>query len=117
MQARKSDSDQTTRNLPSTPCRAAISKRSWSGDGSESAYQRVRSAQFQAVTVAEPLRLQGWQLVDEMNRALDGEEWSGYVSPLHKVTLENIEFDGGPNNTFDPENDYQEAYMKIWSGS
>ena len=77
------------------------------GDGSESAYQRVLSAQFHAVTVSEPLRLQGWQLVDEMNRALNGEEWSGYVSPLHMVTQENIEFDGGPNNTFDPENSYQ----------
>jgi len=87
------------------------------GDGSESAYQRVRSAQFQAVTVAEPLRLQGWQLVDEMNRALNGEEWSGYISPLHVVTQENVEFDSGPDNTFDPENGYREAYKKIWSGS
>jgi len=87
------------------------------GDGSESAYQRVRSEQYQAVTVAEPLTLQGWQLVDEMNRALAGEEWSGYVSPLHVVTSENIEFDGGPDNSFDPENDYQGAYKKIWAGN
>lgn len=86
------------------------------GDGSESAYQRVRTGQYQAVTVAEPLTLQGWQLVDEMNRALAGEEWSGYVSPLHVVTAENIEFDGGPDNSFDPENGYQDAYRKIWAG-
>ena len=86
------------------------------GDGSESAYQRIRSGQFQQVTVAEPLNLQGWQLVDEMNRALAGEEWSGYVSPLHVVTEANIESDGGPNNVFDPENGYREAYRKIWSG-
>ncbi len=86
------------------------------GDGSESAYQRVRSGQYQAVTVAEPLTLQGWQLVDEMNRALAGEPWSGYVSPLHVVTKDNVEFDGGPNNSFDPENNYQAAYKKIWSG-
>ena len=86
------------------------------GDGSESAYQRIRSGQYQAVTVAEPLTLQGYQLVDEMNRALAGEEWSGYVSPLHVVTKDNIEFDGGPDNTFDPDNGYKEAYGKIWSG-
>ena len=86
------------------------------GDGSESAYQRIRSGQFQQVTVAEPLNLQGWQLVDEMNRALAGEQWSGYVSPLHVVTADNIEFDGGPDNVFDPENGYREAYRKIWSG-
>jgi ribose transport system substrate-binding protein len=84
------------------------------GDGSESAYQRIRSGQFQAATVAEPLNLQGWQLVDELNRAVSGEKWSGYVSPLHVVTKANVEFDGGPNNTFDPGNGYQAAYKKIW---
>ncbi len=51
------------------------------GDGSESAYQRIRAGQFQKVTVAEPLNLQGWQLVDELNRAFAGEQWSGYLSP------------------------------------
>lgn len=84
------------------------------GDGSESAYQRVRSKQYQAVTVAEPLTLQGWQLVDELNRAFAGEKWSGYVSPLHVVTPENIAFDGGPNNSFDPGNGYSEAYKAAW---
>lgn len=87
------------------------------GDGSESSYQRIRTMQYQQVTVAEPLKMQGWQLIDEMNRALSGVEWSGYVSPLHVVTTENIEFDGGPDNTFDPGNGYQDEYMKIWTGS
>ncbi len=42
------------------------------GDGSEAAFQRIRTGQFQTVTVAEPLNLQGWQLVDELNRAVQG---------------------------------------------
>jgi ribose transport system substrate-binding protein len=84
------------------------------GDGSESAYQRIRAGQFQKVTVAEPLNLQGWQLVDELNRAFAGEAWSGYVSPLHVVTSDNVEVDGGPKNTFDPDNGYRDAYKKIW---
>lgn len=84
------------------------------GDGSESAYQRIRAKQYQSVTVAEPLNLQGWQLVDELNRAFNGVEWSGYVSPLHVVTTDNVEFDGGPKNTFDPDNGYRDAYKKIW---
>jgi len=84
------------------------------GDGSESAYQRIRSSQFQKVTVAEPLNLQGWQLVDELNRAIAGEKWSGYLSPLHVVTADNVEFDGGPKNAFDPENGYRDQYKKIW---
>ena len=84
------------------------------GDGSESAYQRIRKGEFQKVTVAEPLNLQGWQLVDELNRAMAGEKWSGYLSPLHVVTSDNIEFDGGPENRFDPGNGYRDEYKKIW---
>lgn len=84
------------------------------GDGSESAYERIRSGQYQAVTVAEPLNLQGWQLVDELNRALQGAAWSGYVSPLHVVTKANVGFDGGDKNLFDPGNGYRDQYAKIW---
>ena len=84
------------------------------GDGSESAYQRIRSSQYQAVTVAEPLNLQGWQLIDELNRAVSKVDWSGYTSPLHVVTKDNISFDGGDQNIFDPGNGYREAYAKIW---
>ncbi|MBI1418081.1 MAG: substrate-binding domain-containing protein [Limimaricola sp.] len=84
------------------------------GDGSESAYQRIRTGQYQAVTVAEPLNLQGWQLVDEMNRAIQGEAASGYMSPLHVVTQANVQFDGGDKNTFDPDNGYRDEYAKIW---
>ncbi|WP_102107029.1 substrate-binding domain-containing protein [Oceaniglobus roseus] len=84
------------------------------GDGSEGAYQRIRAGQYQAVTVAEPLNLQGWQLVDELNRAMQGEPASGYISPLHVVTQENVAYDGGDRNTFDPENGYRDAYKRIW---
>ena len=84
------------------------------GDGSESAYQRIRGAQYQAVTVAEPLNLQGWQLIDELNRAMQGQSWSGYTSPLHVVTAENVSFDGGDKNIFDPGNGYRQTYTKIW---
>jgi ribose transport system substrate-binding protein len=84
------------------------------GDGSESAYQRIRAGQYQSVTVAEPLNLQGWQLVDELNRAINGSEWSGYTSPLHVVTKDNISFDGGDKNIFDPGNGYRDEYAKIW---
>ena len=84
------------------------------GDGSESAYQRIRTGQYQSVTVAEPLNLQGWQLVDELNRAMQGKPWSGYTSPLHVVTKDNIKFDGGARNVFDPDNGYRKQYAKIW---
>ncbi|HET7091952.1 MAG TPA: substrate-binding domain-containing protein, partial [Thermomicrobiales bacterium] len=53
------------------------------GDGSVSAYERIRAGQYQAATIPEPLNLHGWQAVDELNRAFAGEDASGYVTPVH----------------------------------
>jgi ribose transport system substrate-binding protein len=84
------------------------------GDGSETAYERIRKNHYQAGTVAEPLRLHGWQAVDEMNRAFAGQKDSGYSTPVHLVTAANIQFDGGQRNEFDPDNGYREAYKTTW---
>ena len=86
------------------------------GDGSESAFQRIRAKQYQAGTVPEPLNQQGWQLVDELNRAFAKAPWSGYVSKIHLVTANNVAYDGGPRNVFDPDNGYRIQYKKIWGG-
>ncbi|HYA74123.1 MAG TPA: substrate-binding domain-containing protein [Roseiarcus sp.] len=84
------------------------------GDGSVPAFQRIRQKQYQIATVAEPLHLQGWQLIDELNRAFAGEKPSGYVPPVHLFTPDNIEKDGGAQNIFDPGNGYKDQYKKIW---
>jgi ribose transport system substrate-binding protein len=84
------------------------------GDGSVSAYDRVRQGQYQSATIPEPLNLHGWQAIDEMNRAFAGAPPSGYVTPVHLVTMDNIGVDGGPNNIFDPDNGYRDQYKKIW---
>lgn len=84
------------------------------GDGSEAAYQRIRAKRFQAGTVPEPLNMQGWQVVDEMNRAFAKQKWSGYVPKVHLVTADNVAKDGGPKNLFDPDNGYRTQYKGIW---
>jgi ribose transport system substrate-binding protein len=84
------------------------------GDGSVPAFQRIRDKQYQIATVAEPLHLQGWQLIDELNRAFAGDKPSGYVPPVHLFTPDNIEKDGGAQNIFDPGNGYKDHYKKIW---
>jgi len=84
------------------------------GDGSVSAYERIRKGEYQIGTVPEPLNLHGWQAVDELNRAFHGEKPSGYVTKVHLVTKDNINADGGDKNTFDPGNGYRDAYKKIW---
>jgi ribose transport system substrate-binding protein len=83
------------------------------GDGSEAAFQRIRAEQYQAITVAEPLNLQGWQLVDELNRAISGEACSGYITSPALVTTEGLA-KLGDSNTFDPDIPYREAYTAIW---
>ncbi|MGW2646969.1 substrate-binding domain-containing protein [Streptomyces sp. NPDC001393] len=79
------------------------------GDGDPSAFQRIDSRQYQAATVPEPLSLQGWQIVDEFNRAFSGRPASGYVAPVHISTAANSE----GATTWDPSG-YREAYRKIW---
>jgi ribose transport system substrate-binding protein len=84
------------------------------GDGSKAAFERIRGNAYQFATVAEPLRLHGWQLIDEANRALSGVAWSGYVAPTHLVTRENITSNGGKDNVYDPDNGYRDVYRRIW---
>ncbi len=84
------------------------------GDGSASAYDRIRKGEYQIGTVPEPLNLQGWQAIDELNRAFAGEKPSGYVTKVHLVTKDNIDADGGKQSRFDPDNGYRDQYKKIW---
>lgn len=84
------------------------------GDGSKTAYERIRGDQYQSGTVPEPLKLHGWQLMDELNRAFAGEPWSGYQTPVHLVLRDNLGVDGGPSDLFDPDNGYRDIYKKIW---
>ncbi|WP_338899603.1 substrate-binding domain-containing protein [Streptomyces sp. TG1A-60] len=79
------------------------------GDGDPSAFQRINNEQYQAATVPEPLSLQGWQIVDEFNRAFSGRPASGYVAPVHISTADNS--DGA--TSWDPSG-YRDGYRKIW---
>ncbi|MFZ6751731.1 substrate-binding domain-containing protein [Undibacterium sp. Dicai25W] len=84
------------------------------GDGSPTAYKRIRANDIQTGTVPEPLVMHAWQLVDELNRAMTGQAPSGYVTPVHLVTAQNIAYDGGAKNVFDPANDYRNHYQQSW---
>ncbi|MFI0774777.1 substrate-binding domain-containing protein [Streptomyces sp. NPDC021212] len=79
------------------------------GDGDPSAFERINSKQYQAATVPEPLSEQGWQIVDEFNRAFAGEPASGYVAPVHITTAAN----SGGALSWDSEG-YRQAYRQIW---
>lgn len=84
------------------------------GDGSEAAFFRIKTGAYQTITVAEPLNLQGWQLVDELNRAIQGEACSGYITSPALVTKEGVER-MGDTSAFDPDIPYRQAYTAIWN--
>jgi ribose transport system substrate-binding protein len=80
------------------------------GDGDATELERIRAGEYQLATVAEPLYLQGWQLIDEINRARAGQPPSGYVAPPRLVTQADV-----PNGAvFDPPSGYRANYHRIW---
>ena len=60
------------------------------GDGDAAEFDRIRAGDYQQATVAEPLYLQGWQLIDEINRARAGQPPSGYLAPPHLITHADV---------------------------
>jgi ribose transport system substrate-binding protein len=84
------------------------------GDGSPAAFSRIKKGQFQIATVAEPLQEHGWQMADEVNRAINHESPSTFVTYPRLVTKENVNLEGGNKGTFDPANNYRKEYEKIW---
>jgi ribose transport system substrate-binding protein len=79
------------------------------GDGDSSALQRIKAGQYQTATVPSPLKSEGWQIVDELNRAFNNQPASGYVPQIHVSTKENTT----NTDAWDPVG-YQDAYRKIW---
>lgn len=85
------------------------------GDGSSRALNRIRSGlSTQVATIAEPVSLQGWQLADELNRALAGAPPSGVQSLPILVTYKLA----NKLNIYDLDQSipYKRWYKAIWAG-
>lgn len=81
------------------------------GDGDTSDFERIQAGDHQTATVAEPLNLHGWQLIDELNRARAGAPPSGYVAPPRLITRADV----SDAVVFDPDSGYRERYRRIWA--
>jgi ribose transport system substrate-binding protein len=75
------------------------------GDGSPSALDRIRRGYYQTATVAEPLALQAWQLLDELNRLMARQPVSGFVAKPSVVTRTDPAPEGA---------DFRTIYRRIW---
>jgi ribose transport system substrate-binding protein len=84
------------------------------GDGSNTSFDRIRAGNYQTATIPEPLNEHGWQIVDDLNRAFAGDPPSTYVTPLHLVVKSDVNLDGGANDVFNPNNNYEGHYEAIW---
>jgi ribose transport system substrate-binding protein len=85
------------------------------GDGSSKALGRIGAGvSQQAATVAEPIRLQGFQLADELNRAFAGAPPSGFQSAPILVTAERLKAAGAMGIEADAGS--EAAYEAIWQG-
>ena len=80
------------------------------GAGDESEFERIRANDYQKATIAEPLNLQGWQLIDELNRARAHQPPSGYVAPPRLITAADVP----SGEAFDPLSGYRQNYLRIW---
>jgi ribose transport system substrate-binding protein len=80
------------------------------GDGVASEFQRIRSSQYQTATVAEPLYLQGWQLVDAINDSFAGKSIPKFVADPALIDKNNVP----TTDVFDPDSGYRNVYKKIW---
>jgi ribose transport system substrate-binding protein len=83
-------------------------------DGTAKAYSRIRNGEYQTVTIPEPSLLFGYQAVDSLNRAFNGEEPYTWSQPVYIVTRDNIDEEGGDQDQFIPSNNFVERYKKIW---
>jgi len=85
------------------------------GDGSSKALGRIGAGVSQQVaTVAEPLKMQGYQLADEFNRAFAGAPPSGVQSKPILVTTLLLETTG--KGGIESNLGFEAAYSAIWAG-
>jgi len=83
------------------------------GDGSAKALGRIHSGLSQQVaTVAEPLSVQGWQLVDELNRAFASTPPSQFVSAPLLITPSVLQ--ESDDLSIELDFSHEEAYLRLW---
>jgi ribose transport system substrate-binding protein len=86
-------------------------------DAPPSAYDMIRKGGFEVATVPEPSSLFGYEAVDAVVRAMNGQEPAHFVQPTFLIVKENVETEGGKQNEFVPSNNFHCHYLNIWKGT
>jgi ribose transport system substrate-binding protein len=83
-------------------------------DGTQAAYDRIRSDKFQVATVPEPAQQLALMAVDDAIRAAAGEPPANWTQPVFLHVKANIDTEGGDQDQFYPSNDALDHYKQLW---
>jgi ribose transport system substrate-binding protein len=86
-------------------------------DAPPSAYDMIRKGGFEVATVPEPSSLFGYEAVDAVVRAMNGQEPAHFIQPTFLIVKDNVDTEGGKLNEFVPSNNFQCHYLNIWKGT
>ena len=83
-------------------------------DGSPAAYQRIRTGTYEIGTIPEPAAMQGWQAIDELNRAASNAGRPAVSSSrCTSSPRTSVDDDINADGIYEPKVDYRAAYAKI----
>ncbi|MBV1706694.1 MAG: hypothetical protein KGQ37_05755 [Hyphomicrobiales bacterium] len=86
------------------------------GEGSAAALKRIAAQAGETATLARPLTIEAWQAIDEMNRALAGNDAaSRFAMPALLVNSQNASDPALAGGTYDPALHYRHAYQMLWA--
>lgn len=83
-------------------------------DGTQAAYDRIRTGSFQVASVPEPAQQLALMAVDDAIRAAAGQPPANWTQPVYLVTKANVDIEGGDKDQFYPSNDALGHYKQIW---
>jgi ribose transport system substrate-binding protein len=87
-------------------------------DGDVSAYERIEAGdEYQQATLPLPYTSDGYQAIDELNRAFAGDQPFNFNTPVHVVTKANVNEEGGSANEWVPSDGFAAHYDAIWGVS
>jgi len=84
-------------------------------DGNPASYAAIRGGNaYQLMDIPLPLDYLGYQLVDNINRVMNGAAISNPSTPIYVVDKTNIDKNGGKLGTFTPGNGYKQHFQELW---
>jgi ribose transport system substrate-binding protein len=87
-------------------------------DGGAASYESIRKGDdFIVATFPQPINEMAYLAVDGMNRALSNEPPQEYTPAPYTVIKGNVDIQGGKNNEYIPDYNFEQEILKIWGVS